>query len=211
MVDLLQNAAINYNVMDGLGNQPSTFDVNFNQVETYMNKYIVIKGNPDIYNNINCENSVCTKPSLKNNENSDSNIDMKELATQLTPKLRNHGKPKTGKTVTPKQHVVETDRDAYINVRWSSLVRQQKKINNEFKMGDTREPTDVEKFYSNYHNNIGIPSAKKLVAELKLKNKGFKSKSKLNKKTKTPLDFRIVNGNTIPVGLFPYLVRLIIL
>lgn len=101
--------------------------------------------------------------------------------------------------IKPKVHFTEEDNaKIYMNIRWGPLVRQEKRVNKSHKRKGGRKPTPWERYYTNYHENIGIPAATKIHSH-------EAPKVRLWRRSST----RIVNGIGADVGQFPYLVRFI--
>lgn len=100
--------------------------------------------------------------------------------------------------VEEEEKIRETDNaQIFMNIKWSPLVTQEKRVHKYHKRKGRRKPNSWEKYFSNYHENIGIPSAQKIKAQ------ESDAKSRLRSST------RIVNGTTAEIGEFPYLVRFI--
>lgn len=102
--------------------------------------------------------------------------------------------------IIPKVQFMEKDNtNIYMQIRWSPLVKQEKRVNKSHQRKGKRKPTAWEKYYSNYHENIGIPAAANIHAH---ESPGSKFAGRRS-------STRIVNGLSADVGQFPYLVRFI--
>lgn len=134
----------------------------------------------------------------KNLENSDLQIFDKELK-QLELEDFKHDlvvEEEIDRPVTPKiKFETKDDETISMKIEWGPLVRQERTVSKAFIRKGRRKPTSWEKYFCNYHDNIGIPSAEKLRA-----HELSGSTSRLRAST------RIVNGVGAALGDFPYLV-----
>lgn len=136
-----------------------------------------------------------------NHENSDAkNID-KELEDSGLDAVKHDFvlEERKNRPIIPKVNFTEKeDSRIYMNIEWGPLVRQVKRVDKFYERRGKRKPTAWERYFANYHDNIGIPSAEKIKA-----HESRNSRSRLRSST------RIVNGISADVGAFPYLVRFI--
>lgn len=153
----------------------------------------------DLYEILDCHNNSNPKKNMEKSKSNNIDKEVEELELDDFKRDFVLEEEKVRPIIPIIKFIKKNNATVYMDLEWSPLVRQEKRISKSYKRKGKRKPTAWERYYSNYHENIGIPSAEKIKTD-ELSGDKWRLRSST----------RIVNGVAAELGQFPYLVRFIL-